>query len=356
MKRWHLMHVGRDLWNQEPESHTIPLAIHPGPDMMSFVVPGLLVLRAVGGISSEQEVYAIDVLTGAVLWKFSSFGHELLFFSCHVEANKRIVATNREGVFLLEREGPRMIFEGKLAPTAVARLSPDGSKGYVLDHEFRLVMFDVETGEAAWSRRSPKSYRFQNPFPLADAVCVSVGSDVRQIRDDGETTWRWSSDVLSGASHAVERLVMPDILLVRTSGEGRSTHETVWASTGQQIADVGDVWAYGADGVTEFPVVLQEGSGELLSFLQEDGTRTASQKFHRMFGGFCSLPDGLTALFYDSFLRFVAGVDANGKIRWRLPYPGKSLSLTTTCVSPTTVYFASSTGELHVWDVGGEEE
>jgi hypothetical protein len=49
-------------------------------------------------------------------------------------------------------------------------------------------------------------------------------------------------------------------------------------------------------------------------------------------------------------------VDANGKIRWRLPYPGKSLSLTTTCVSPTTVYFASSTGELHVWDVGGEEE
>lgn len=358
MKRWQLLHVGPNRWVHTPERIEIPLDVTPGPDTIAYVVPGLLILRSVGGLESKQEVYGLDLYTGALLWTFSDTDPDLIFFSCDVDADWAI-ATTRTAVYRLLPEGPVCLFSGSLGAASTGRVVPDRTRGYVLDEEGRLIAFDLSTEDAPstsdviWSRRPPKTFRFQNPFPMSDGgVCLSVGSEVRRILPNGETLWRWSGNEELQESYAIERFVRPHLLLIRVTSSLQSRHCTIDVKTGEECHSLGDVWSSGADGVTDFPVIVFDGEHESMAFLQRDGSRTELQKMKRMFRGFGTLPSEYAALYYDALLRFVVCVDAAGKVIWKHPYPGGMMSLSASVFMPDTAFFATGQGSLHVWDVG----
>lgn len=359
-RRWRLLHVGPSTWAKPPERHVVALDWIPGPDALAFSTPSLLVIRSVGTSNLMPDVCGIDPLSGHVLWRFSEhFGHSPLFH-CHCEQEERIVATTPQGVFLLEREQPRQILKRTLEPTSVARFSPDNSVGFVLDSNNQLLAFS-KTGDIQWSRQPRSRRRFQNPFPLQDgSVCLSATEDIVRLNPQGERQWTWSG-VSHDTPHAnrqsrysIGTYVVPNLLLVR-SVESTSTHYLVLDTEhGEFLHSLGDIWPYGADGITHHPVVMLDAQ-EHVSFLQTDGSCTPSHKVKSWFGNFCPLPKDTVALYFDLLFKTIVCADARGKILWRELYPDATSGYATISFMQHTAFFATPAGQLHVWDWYPEE-
>ncbi len=354
-RRWQLLHVGPSSWGVEPECHTIPLGFAPGQDAVAFSTPSFLVVRSVGASGYLPDVYGIDPLSGSVLWRFSEVEGDALLMHLHVEEEERIVATTPKGVYWLERTGPRMIFKRELEPTSIARFTPDGRTGFVLDSNNRLLCFSSER-KLNWSQKPRSRRRFQNPFPREDgSVCLSATQDLLCLDPGGDRLWSWNG-VSSDTPHAnqesrysIAMYVKPDLLLAR-SVEHSSINLLVFkADTGEFCGNLGDIWPYGADGVAQHPVVMLDAS-EKIAFLQADGSISVPEKTKAVMGKFCAIPEGHVALFYDNVVKGVACVGLEGNILWRESYPDGKSGPATVNFMKDTAFFVTTAGNLHVWD------
>lgn len=355
------MHVASKRWGEEPERHSIPLDFTPGHDAIAFSTPSFLVIRAVGSSTYMPDVMGVDPLTGKLLWRFSDEVGPSIILHCHSEFEQRIVATTPKGVYLLEREGPRLILDRKLEATSVGRFNADGTVGFAVDSDNRLVAFSNE-GDILWDKRPRSRRRFQNPFPLDNGgVVISGTEDILCLNAEGERVWTWAG-VSQDTPHAnrqsrysIATYVPPNLLLVRSVEETTTHHLVLDAHSGEYLGHLGDVWPYGADGVVHQPVVLQNDK-EQVAFLKDDGTISEPQKLKSMLGAFLKLPEGLVALHYDVLMKMIACTDAEGKILWRESYPDAEGGLAAISFMEHAAFFVTTKGNLHVWDFYPESD
>lgn len=347
--------MASERWGVEPERHAIALDFTPGHDALAFSTPSFLVIRAVGTSTYMPDVMGVDPLTGKLLWRFSDVIGPSIILHCHAENEERIVATTPKGVYLLEREGPRLILDHKLEATSVGRFNTDGSIGFAVDNDNRLVSFS-EQGSIRWDKRPRSRRKFQNPFPIDNGtVCISGSEDILCLNEKGERLWTWAG-VSQDTPHAnrqsrysIATYVPPNLLLVRSVEETTTHHLVLDAYTGEYLGHLGDIWPYGADGVSHHPVVMQDGQ-EHISFLQTDGTLSEPQKLKSMLGSFCELPEGHVALHYDVLMKAIACTDAQGKVLWRESYPDAEGGLAAKSFMKHAAFFVTTKGNLHVWD------